>query len=414
MIHITKWDLLEGWEKVRALIFLPVFLAVSFISRILRSRPVRSRKPKVMIFYYGGLGDHFFALPLMTEIKRKYPDSTITVLTNAGKADQWLNPVSASVHLKKRILPFSGLVYKGFHKWILFSNAFPLIARVFFQNPDISISIGAGPHWAAIGAFIFYSGGAKKRLASEHLDPLHYHYLSSPPVKAPKENVRVSYLLSLPWITNVDDARKLAGACFSNQIREDQASLHKLLAEKGCDLKRRKVVIHPGGKEGVNLRQWPVERYADLIKRISAAFDTDVFITGSAEEKSFLDPRQNGFLRVTNLCGETPVSILLALLKDSALVVTNDTGVLHMAGAISENPIIGIFGPTTPERVAPLTANTEVISPLIDCAPCIAFDASDPASRCKNAVLYACIYENDVDRVWAAAKNALALKGAQE
>lgn len=414
MIRITKWDVLEIWEKVRALILYPVFLLVSFLSGVLRRRPVRTLKPKVFIFYYGGLGDHFFALPLMSEIKRKYPGAAVTVFTNAGKADQWLLPLSGSVHIKKRVLPFNGLGYKGFLKVILFSNCLPLIARVFFQNPDYCISIGAGPHWAAIGAFIFYLGGAKKRWASEHLDPSHYGYLSSPPVKVPAENIRVSYLLSLPWITDVNRARQLAGVCFADQIRSDEVSLQKLLSEKGCDKSRRAVVIHPGGKEGINLRQWPVERYTELIRRIVAEYDVNVFVTGSAEEKSFIDIRPEDFGRVTNLCGETPVPVLLALLKSSTLVVTNDTGVLHMAGAVNQNPIIGIFGPTTPGRVAPMTPNTEVIRPQIECSPCIAFDASDPASRCKNEALYACIYENDVDRVWTYVKRALSLESRQE
>jgi heptosyltransferase I len=74
--------------------------------------------------------------------------------------------------------------------------------------------------------------------------------------------------------------------------------------------------------------------------------------------------------RVTNLCGATTLPEMIELLRLCDLLITNDTGPMHVAAALGK-PLVALFGPTTPERTGPYGQLNHVLRIPLPCAPCM-------------------------------------------
>jgi heptosyltransferase-1 len=98
---------------------------------------------------------------------------------------------------------------------------------------------------------------------------------------------------------------------------------------------------------------WPVERFAALANKVSKKFGLSIIATGAASEKDTVENLKNlANVPIANFAGATSISELVALLKSVRLVVSNDTGPGHIAAALGV-PVVMLFGPTNPARVAP-------------------------------------------------------------
>lgn len=111
------------------------------------------------------------------------------------------------------------------------------------------------------------------------------------------------------------------------------------------------VVVHPGAS--VPTRRWPADRFAEVARRL-AADGRRVVVTGSAEERdlALAVATDAGLPESAVLAGRLTLTRLAALVADAALVVSNDTGVGHLATAYG-TPSVLLFGPTPPDRWGP-------------------------------------------------------------
>jgi ADP-heptose:LPS heptosyltransferase len=115
---------------------------------------------------------------------------------------------------------------------------------------------------------------------------------------------------------------------------------------------RGAVLLHPGAASGA--RRWPVERFAAVARGLTAQ-GTRVLVTGGAGEAALAAAvvRQAGLPDEASVAGRTGLPGLLALVADAACVVCGDTGVAHVATAMS-TPSVLLFGPTPPDHWGPL------------------------------------------------------------
>src|SRR2546427_4116710 len=84
-----------------------------------------------------------------------------------------------------------------------------------------------------------------------------------------------------------------------------------------------------------------------------------------------------------DLIGQTTLKELIALLRRARLLVTNDSGPMHLAAAVG-TPVIALFGPTDPARTGPYGAGHTVLRSGVPCSPCF-------SRRCMNAVTMECL-----------------------
>jgi len=98
---------------------------------------------------------------------------------------------------------------------------------------------------------------------------------------------------------------------------------------------------------------WPVERFADLAGRVSSQFGLSIVAVGAASQTRAVDSLANlADVPIANFAGRTSISELIALIRNARLVVSNDTGPGHIAAAL-DKPLVLIFGRSNPARVTP-------------------------------------------------------------
>ena len=145
----------------------------------------------------------------------------------------------------------------------------------------------------------------------------------------------------------------------------------KFLAHNGL---QGKVLIgfNPGATYG-EAKCWPGERFVALGKRVIADYGASILIFGSSrpKEKELNATIAQGIgERCLNLSGQTSLLELASLLQQCPLLVTNDTGTMHVAAAVGTR-VVALFGPTDPRTTAPLGKGHVVIRKRVSCSPCL-------------------------------------------
>jgi len=137
----------------------------------------------------------------------------------------------------------------------------------------------------------------------------------------------------------------------------------------------RWAALHPGAKEP--FRRWPLEHFIK-VGRVLQQKGMQILITGSADERSIMEAIAQGLPGALLLDPKSSVRKLAALLEQMELVVSNDTGPLHLAAAL-DRPVIGLYGPTDPRLCGPYRAEKiTIISCKPTCTPCLRKKCSSP------------------------------------
>ncbi|MBU3563612.1 glycosyltransferase family 9 protein [Polynucleobacter sp. Tro8-14-1] len=156
------------------------------------------------------------------------------------------------------------------------------------------------------------------------------------------------------------------------------------------------VVLVPGGSKNLLredvLRRWPLDRYVQLANRLLIEGYRVVLVGG--KDDAWVSPHFEG-LRLTNCIGKTTLSELTYLLEFAAVIVSHDTGPLHLA-TLTNTPIVSLFGPTPASAVVPLNrVNIKILAAdkSVTCAPC--YDGKNYAP-CSNPI---CMQSISIDQV---------------
>ncbi|MCC7124461.1 MAG: lipopolysaccharide heptosyltransferase I [Acidobacteria bacterium] len=126
----------------------------------------------------------------------------------------------------------------------------------------------------------------------------------------------------------------------------------------------RYAVLNPGA--AWPNKRWPAERFAAVAQHLVTRHGLHVFVTWGPAERALADAIVSAAKGAAHLAPPTSIADLTALLRGAALVVSGDTGPMHIAAATGA-PIVGLFGPTWPERNGPWDPRDEVISRATAC-----------------------------------------------
>lgn len=146
-------------------------------------------------------------------------------------------------------------------------------------------------------------------------------------------------------------------------------------------------------------RRWPRERFAAVAARLSARFGAHVVLLGSAAERAYAEEllaELPGPAAVTSLVGRLSFAELVAAVDRAALVVTNDSGPLHVASAL-DVPTVALFGPETPARYGPLASRRLVLYAGLACSPCMSVENRKTVD-CRYDAL--CMRSISVEAAW--------------
>lgn len=164
-------------------------------------------------------------------------------------------------------------------------------------------------------------------------------------------------------------------------IRTDSLRAHDLLREIGLDVDEPFVVFAPGAAYG-KAKQWLPERFAELADLIIRERGWSVVLVGSAADRATcedisarLPATGSRMNRLIDLSGKTDLVTLAGVLAMAHAVVANDSGAMHLAGAVGTK-VVAIFGSTDEARSSPLKASATAAAPAIlthpvFCRPCL-------------------------------------------
>ena len=150
---------------------------------------------------------------------------------------------------------------------------------------------------------------------------------------------------------------------------EHQTELKAILEKEGVVLSKPIVAINP--MAGWPTKLWLVDRFAQVADQLIEEFGVTLIFTGSGADEAAISEIQKSMKHSSySLAGKTSLLVLAALYEKSALVITTDTGPMHIAAAM-DRPIVALFGPTAPWRTGPYTSHAHVVRKELDCMPCL-------------------------------------------
>lgn len=174
------------------------------------------------------------------------------------------------------------------------------------------------------------------------------------------------------------------------------AEVQTVLATQGLVQGAYDVFVH--GAEYGPAKRWPASHFAELARRLPGP----VLLLGAGKEQALGDEivAQATGADCRNLAGRTRLLEAFALIAGARRVVTNDTGLMHVAAAMDQ-PQVALFGSSSPEHTPPLSPKARILwlkqaadyQPPLDCAPC--FERTCPLGHLR------CLQDLSVDRVQA-------------
>ncbi len=139
-----------------------------------------------------------------------------------------------------------------------------------------------------------------------------------------------------------------------------------------CSLQNQKdqniLILCPGAEFGA-AKQWPTDHYA-AVARYYLDQDWQVWLFGSQKDEVVCNEiNASAFNGCINLAGKTSLSEAIVLMSAADLVVSNDSGLMHIAAALHK-PLVAVYGSTDPGFTPPLNENAKIERLNLDCSPC--------------------------------------------
>ena len=223
------------------------------------------------------------------------------------------------------------------------------------------------PFLASIPKRIGYLGEARIGLLT--------HRLKNPKNKPPM----VAFYSALSGEAGIDADRP--------QLQVPQADINQTLVELG--LQHGAYTVFAPGSEYGPAKRWPAAHYAALANRLGGP----VVLLGSGKESDLCAEIAEKAKNCLNLAGKTSLSQAIRAQAASKLIVTNDSGLMHVAAALGV-PQVAIFGSSSPLHTPPLSDKAVVLwlktdsayQPPLDCAPCFERECPLGHTRCLNDI----------------------------
>lgn len=307
---------------------------------------------RTLIISPNWIGDAVMAQPLLRLLQEKYPERAIDVLAPPSVAPVWrqMREVDSVIET-----PFRHGALQLKERWKL---ARVLRRRAYCEAYVLpnTLKFALLPWLAGIARRIGYKGESRYGLINVmHVDdaaaprPMvaFYAALAQPPAAAPAAS------LPRPALA----------------MRPEQ--IHAVYANVGLAPERPLIVFAPGAEFGA-AKRWPAGHFAELAGAVlKAAPSAQIALLGSPKERDVCSDiaARIGRDGVFNLAGATALTEAFALIAGADAVVSNDSGLLHVASALNR-PVIALYGPTDPDHAPPFSDLARALSLRLACAPC--------------------------------------------
>ncbi len=306
------------------------------------------------------LGDVLMTTPAIRALKAGRPDRRVTLLTSSlgaavarlvGEIDDvlvydapWLKATAARKDGASDRAMASRLRRRRFDAAVVFT--------VYSQNPLPS-------------AMLCFLADIPLRLAHCRENPyqLLTEWVADPePERIVRHEVRRQLDLVGTIGCRTDDERL--------SLRVSEAARHVArirLDAAGIDRTREWVVVHPGARAAS--RRYPPEAFASACRRLVVERGCQIVFTGDASERAVIDRVRAAMdVPAVSVAGDLPLGELAALIAEAALLISNNTGPVHIAAAVG-TPVVDLYALTNPQHT-PWAVPHRVLSHDVPCKYC--------------------------------------------
>jgi len=315
-------------------------------------------KPKhMLILKLSSLGDILHALPTLKALRSRFPTAKITWLVDKPYREL----IKASPYVDE-VLSFEKEDWKRLRLLSALGKFIRLITHLRKERFDLTIDLQG----LFRSSFIGLLSGAKTRIGFSNARELSYFFYSGRVVVRDKNMHAIDrYLLTARFVGCPDNEER----DFTLKINEKDLRYIEMRLRSGtAPGKRPLVAVCPSARW--RSKRWPAERFAHLCKVLKKEWGANVVIIGGKEDvevanlvKTLADSKP------LSLAGKTTLGQLTALLKKTNLLITNDSGPMHLAAALGTR-VVAIFGPTDPRLTGPYGKGHLLVRKQIPCAPC--------------------------------------------
>jgi heptosyltransferase-2 len=320
--------------------------------------------PRILIVAPNWIGDTLLAQPLLTRLQRKLPGIAIDVI-----APSWTAPVLRRMPEVDEVIetPFRHGDLNLSLRWRLGRS---LRERRYLQAIVLPNSFKSAliPFFADIPLRAGFTGELRFGL----LNIIHKLDRRALPLMAE----RYAQLAEKPGEAV---ARPLA----KPRLSSDPANLLIAISRHGLDRSRPVIVFCTGAEYGP-AKRWPATHFAELARRLGAR-GARVWMIGSENDRVLGEQiAMDSEGAALNLCGKTDLASAIDLMSLAEVVVSNDTGLMHVAAAL-ERPLIALYGSSSPEHTPPLSDSARILRlEGLACSPCYKRECPLGHFRCMN------------------------------
>jgi heptosyltransferase-1 len=311
----------------------------------------------ILIVKLSAIGDVLHTLPALAALRKGFPDADITWVIEEAASDLIMDHPLLDRVIVSRRKGWIGDLQRG-----RISDAFKEIKTFLSELRARRYDLVIDFHGLIKSAVIVLLSGGVRKLGYDSLQELSGLFYNE---KIPEDMGKHAVDRYL------DFARHLGARAdtpeFILPIQEENENLVRaLLATGGIGPGKPFVAVSPQALWETKL--WSDQKFAQLSERIIQELSMPVVFTGgdaSASEgiQSFITQPS------VNLAGQTTLRDLACLFREASLLVTTDSGPMHLAAAIG-TPVVALFGPTDPARTGPYGNGHSIIRMDLPCSPC--------------------------------------------
>jgi heptosyltransferase-2 len=307
---------------------------------------------RILVRGVNWVGDTVLSYPAVQQLKTFFPKSHLAVLVPSYLVDLWKTCpyVNEIIPFQKKagigsiwedLILSQSLKQKNFDLAVILPRSFRSALPIYLAR--IPIRVGYRDEWPSL----FLTHGIRRTK-----EVLHGH--------------RVHYYRKV-----IEPLGKIEGFPSSQLFlrEEDRTWADQALKDLGIPDGKPLIGMNPGATYG-SAKCWHPDRFGELGKRVANKWQANVLLFGKEGERPIVyEVLRHLGTKGIDLTGKTGLLQLAALLERCTLLVTNDTGTMHIATAVG-TPVVALFGPTPRLTTGPWGEGHVVVSRDVPCSPC--------------------------------------------
>jgi len=330
---------------------------------------IKNQIERILLVKPSSLGDIIHGLPVLKALRNKWPDAKISWVLK----DAYVDILNGNPLIDELILLI---------KSSLTTSIFSFRKKLRHGSFDLAVDM-QGLFRSGLIAFL---SGAPVRIGfsnARELASLFYTHKVDAPLNlhAVDRNLKLAAALGC----------EVQGVEFPiNFNRETEQEALGFLQNIQLDKGKPLVTFVPGTRW--EKKRWPLNSFSLLGDLLIEKMGAGIIVAGSRQENRLIHEIRSAMKNPSAEAVDFSLTKLTALLSKSDVVVTNDSGPMHIAVAM-RTPVVALFGPTDPERTGPYSKKCLIIQRDLECIPCFRKQCSQGSFECMESITVEEVFE---------------------